>query len=218
MAAVTTSQADPLLTLRQSIAIGTAPVLSSSADSTTLEQTDDLSRAIHLQFTSPSIQSFSLNAPTRFISRDSPVDLRSILFAWQNKDVAIPDYIASAEALNQALVAEGGAGGRVQNLVFVERLDLITWLEGASDESEYIKGLEIDSIAALAASSAQTASGAAGGAFASPTAGGRASRTTDPVLLQIYNNEKRMGDHNTILRGIKPTVCCCAESTTVICC
>lgn len=93
----------------------------------------------------------------------------------------------------------------MQNLVFVERLDLITWLEGASEESEYIKALEseID-----ASHSAQVASGTAGGVSSIPSsaAGARAGKTIDPRLQEIYNGERRMGDRNSILRGIKPTV------------
>ena len=93
----------------------------------------------------------------------------------------------------------------MQNLVFVERLDLITWLEGASDESENIKPLEGDSLAA--AKSAQSASGQAGGVSA--VASGvttRGGKPIDPRLQEIYNLERRMGDRNSVLRGIKPTV------------
>lgn len=95
----------------------------------------------------------------------------------------------------------------MQNLVFVERLDLITWLEGSSDDSEYIKPLEADSAAAQAAASSTAIQGAAGAAAV--TVGGaavRIARSRNPVLQAIYNNERRIGDRNSILRGIKPTV------------
>jgi len=87
----------------------------------------------------------------------------------------------------------------------VERLDLITWLEGASDESEYIKGLSTDG---SATKSAQLASGAAGGVSTVPSgaAGAGSGRQIDPRLQEIYNLERKMGDRNSILRGIKPTV------------
>ena len=97
----------------------------------------------------------------------------------------------------------------MRNLVFVERLDLITWLEGASDTSEFIKPLESDSTAVQAAGSAQIASGAAGGASALHSGVGVAGAgraALDPRLQEIYNNERRMGDRNSVLRGIKPTV------------
>lgn len=193
--------ADPLISLRRSIASDNPPTATSSADATDASSaTENLALATHLHFDAPDHQIFSLDTPTRFISSDKPVDLRSIYFAWLKKDVAIPDYIASTQELNEQLAGKS----RVQNLVFVERLDLITWLEGASDESEYIKVSEADA----AAKSAQVASGAAGGVSTVPSSGAgvRPGKPVDPRLQEIYNGERRIGDRNSVLRGIKPTV------------
>lgn len=198
---------DPLSSLRHSIASDNPPIpTTSSSDPTADSRTDDLALATHLHFTGPDAHFISLDTPTRFLSSEKPVDLRSIFFAWQKKDVNIPDYIASAQALSDELAAtEGGEGKRVQNLVFVERLDLITWLEGASDESEYIKALEGDDLAA--AKSAQVASGQTGGVPTIPSGtAARGGKQVDPRLQEIYNLERRMGDRNSVLRGIKPTV------------
>ncbi|KAL9122785.1 MAG: hypothetical protein Q9187_000664 [Circinaria calcarea] len=208
MADSETALTDPLLNLRRSIASNTPPIATTSANaSAASDTTENLAIATHLQFPEPYRHSYPLDTLTRFISSDKPVDLRSIYFAWQKKDVAIPDYIASAQQLNEELSAPGAVGGKVQNLVFVERLDLITWLEGASDESEYIKPLQSDGTAAQAAGSAQVASGAAGGVATVPsgTAGTRLGKTLDPRLQAIYNAERKVSDRNTILRGIKPT-------------
>ena len=199
---------DPLTSLRRSIASNNPPTPITSPNTPTSQNTtSNLGAATHLHFTSPEPHNISLDTHTRFISSDKPVDLRSIYFAWQKKDVEIRDYIASAQQLNDERGGADGAGAasKVQNLVFVERLDLITWLEGASDESEYIKGLEADG---SAAKSAQLASGAAGGVSTVPSgaAGARPGRQIDPRLQEIYNLERRMGDRNSILRGIKPTV------------
>ncbi|KAI9785447.1 MAG: accessory factor associated with RNA polymerase II [Candelina submexicana] len=198
---------DPLLCLRHSIASNHPPVPTTSPDVVASDPEPNLAIATHLQFTEPSRQSFALDIPTRFLSSEKSVDLRSIYFAWQKKDVAIPDYFASAEQLNEQLSAPEGAGGKVQHLVFVERLDLITWLEGASDESEYIKGLDVEATAAQAAGSAKVASGAAGGIATIPSsaAGTRPGKQIDPRLAEIYNGERTMGDRNSVLRGIKPT-------------
>jgi len=92
----------------------------------------------------------------------------------------------------------------VQNLAFVERLDLITWLEGASEESEYIRPLAPEAVSA--SKSAQVASGQVGGIAPVTSGAGARIRTVDPRLQEIYNGERRMGDRNSILRGIKPTV------------
>lgn len=189
---------DPLLLLRQSIASGSPIVPTTSAEPSSSEA--NLSQATHLQFTHPKPVSIPIDAPTRFVSNDSPVDLRSIYFAWLNREVAIPEYNASATKLNEEL----SGTTTVHKFAFVERLDLITWLEGASEESEYIKPLagEKDHAAGAVAMAAGL-KGSADPALAAARAG---RGTLDPRLAQIYSGERRMGDRNSVLRGIKPTV------------
>ncbi|KAL4917261.1 RNA pol II accessory factor, Cdc73 family-domain-containing protein [Aspergillus aurantiobrunneus] len=211
---------DPLLALRRAIAAGSLPTATTSSELSTESATDDLAKATHLYFQHPLPQTLALNSPTRFISSssDSPVDLRGIFFAYQKKDVAIPEYITSVQELNEALKqkerGEGAPEEQAQNLSFVERLDLITWLEGASDDSEYIKPLEgaegVPS-AAQAQASASAASGAAGVSTAPSTAptgvvaAGKGGKVIDPRLQEIYNGERKLGDRNSVLRGIKQT-------------
>lgn len=193
---------DPLYLLRRSLASNQLPVPTTTEEPDSV--TDDLSTATHLHFTVPTSLSLPLTTPTRFISSAIPVDLRSIFLAFQKKDVPIPEYLASAQQLNEAL-EKVEAGAKVQNLKFVERLDLITWLEGASEESEYIKpleGVEDGDAAALGAEQAPQVTAPA----VAPTAGGRPTKAIDARLQEIYNGERRMGDRNSILRGIKPTV------------
>ncbi|KAJ5907633.1 hypothetical protein N7495_000315 [Penicillium taxi] len=221
---------DPLLSLRRAIASGNLPTPTTSSEHSDQDATDDLAKATHLYFSQPVSQSLLLTTPTRFISSttDSPVDLRSIFFAWQKKDVAIPEYIVSAQELSEALKQkeqqEPGKEETVQNLVFVERLDLITWLEGASDDSEYIKPLEGVAAAADAAATAvgatqadpSTATGAGAAGISSAPSGapgsapvgsqvGRAQKQIDPQLQAIYAAEWKVGDRNTLLRGTRPT-------------
>lgn len=197
---------DALLLLRQSIATESPVIPTTTEDASSASSVDlSLATATYLQFSSPAQISIPLTTATRFISSERPVDLRSIYFAWLKREVAIPEYNASALALNADLAGVDGAGGKVQNLAFVERLDLITWLEGASEESEYIKPLASDT--SSAAASAQVASGATGGIAPIPSGvAGRSGKTVDPRLAEIYNGERRTGDRNSILRGIKPTV------------
>lgn len=203
MAVFDANQHDALLLLRQAIASESPCVPTTSADATTSLDVDlSLATATFLQLSSPPI-SIPLSTSTRFISSDRPVDLRSIYFAWLKREVPIPEYNASALALNEDLSAPGGAGGAVQNLAFVERLDLITWLEGASEESEYIKPLASE--VANAASSARVASGATGGIAPVLSASGQGGNISGR-LADIYSGERKMGDRNSVLRGIKPTV------------
>ncbi|CAI4211342.1 unnamed protein product [Parascedosporium putredinis] len=105
-----------------------------------------LSQATHLRFPHANNAVIPVAASTRFATSggENAVNVRSIYFAWLNREVAIPEYNASAAKLNAELASAGGEGSAVHNLAFVERLDLIAWLEGASEESEYIKPLEGD--------------------------------------------------------------------------
>ncbi|KAF4335953.1 cell division control 73 [Fusarium beomiforme] len=186
---------DGLVLLRQSISSSAPFIPTASADSSAPEV--PLSQATHLRFPDRDV-AVPIDHPTRFVSQDKPVDLRSIYFAWLNREVAIPEYNASAMKLNDELAATGGSG-KVQNLGFIERLDLITWLEGASEESEYIKPLASDKDAAAAGMTAAVKT-------VTSTAQSRSGRgTMDPRLAGIYNGERKMGDRNTVLRGIKPT-------------
>ncbi|CCE32746.1 related to DNA-directed RNA polymerase II accessory protein [Claviceps purpurea 20.1] len=189
---------DPLLLLRTAISSSQPFVPSSSADTSAVHDVP-LAQATHLQFTSQDI-GLSLDAPTRFISSDRPVDLRSIYFAWLNRELAIPEYNAAATMLNDQLAAAGSAG-RVQNLGFIERLDLITWLEGASEESEYIKPVVGEADATSAAATETSKPGAAAAAARARSGKG----LLDPRLASVYDGERKMGDRNTILRGVKPT-------------
>ncbi|KAM5448698.1 accessory factor associated with RNA polymerase II [Microsporum audouinii] len=211
---------DCLLALKRALSSpSSAPVLTTSSDLSTEQATDDISKATHLYLTEPIPQSIPLSTPTRFISAaaNQAIDLRSIYFAWLKKDVAIPEYIASAQEVNDAL----GESAKVLNLVFVEKVDLISWLEGASDESEYIKPLEGkegpgealgESAGAAGTEGAVKEADVSGAAAASvPKSGavgagaGRPAKGVDARLQAIYTGERKLGDRNTVLRGIRPT-------------
>ncbi|KAI1817967.1 RNA pol II accessory factor, Cdc73 family-domain-containing protein [Poronia punctata] len=190
---------DPLLLLRQSIASGSAIVPTASSEASAPEVS--LSQATHLTFTSPSRISLPINTPTRFVSNDTPVDLRSIYFAWLNREVAIPEYNAFASQLNQDL----GGKGQVHKFAYIEKLDLITWLEGASEESECIKPLAGDKDGSASTAAAALASKGAAAPAIGSTLGRSGKGTLDPRLASIYSSERKMGDRNSVLRGIKPS-------------
>lgn len=165
-----------------------------SADST---DEAPLSTATHLLFANPPSTKLSLETPTRFTVNDFkvPVDLRSIYFAWVNRDLLIPEYNAAATRLNEELAASG-SGATVHKLTFVERVNLITWIEGGG-ESEYIKPLPGEKEPSSAAAEALKSSSA-------PAATARSGKgTLDPRLQVIYAGERKMGDRNSILRGSK---------------
>ncbi|CAK7268897.1 accessory factor associated with RNA polymerase II [Sporothrix epigloea] len=195
-----TAEIDPLLLLRHAIAAGT-PVVATASDAADAPETP-LPQARFLQFSGAAGDStpVPVDAPTRFLSNGTPVDLRSIYFAWLNREVAIHEYNAAATRLNEEL-AKVGLSATVHKFAFVERLDLITWLEGASEESEYIK--------AAGGPGVSGAAGAAGGAKTALGGSAPLSRSgrgayIDPRLAVIYSGERHTGDHNTVLRGTKP--------------
>ena len=202
---------DPLNLLRSAIGATQLPFLTTSSDPSTAEeqQTESLVLATHLSFSLPTPLSLPLNSPTRFVSNThagKDIDLRSIWFAWVNKDATVPESITNVTELNKQLSEEQ----KVLHLSYVERLSLLSWLEGA-EESEYIKPLE--GAAAEASNAADVAGGAgvptvsgSGMGVTQQTAGGRPIKVIDARLQTIYKGERKMGDHNTVLRGIKPTV------------
>lgn len=189
---------DALLLLRQAIAAEKPMVPVASPDSS---DEAPLSTATHLRFPHPQPAALPLESPTRFTVNDFkvPVDLRSIYFAWVNRDLLIPEYNAAATRLNEELMA-AGSGATVHKLTFVERVNLITWIEGGG-ESEYIKPLPGEKEPGSAAAEALKS------ASAPATVSGRAGKgQVDPRLLVIYSGERKMGDRNSIMRGSKLTV------------
>lgn len=202
---------DPLLLLRTSLGIGKAPILTTSSDATSASsnESSSFSSASHLYFSYPIPQCLPLTTQTRFTTTSDPagpVDLRSVFFAWTQKDIIVTEYIANATELNAAL----SEGEKIRNLPFVEKIDLIAWLEGASDVSEYIKGEDeqtvADSAANIAAGAGVAIEGNTGVGATQQSSSGRPIKVIDARLQIIYNGERKIGDHNTVLRGIKPTV------------
>lgn len=190
---------DSLYNLRLSITTSTPPVLSSSSNPS--DTVTSLAHATHIIFNAPSgAKAFDLTASTRFAPDDKPIDLRSIYFAWQNKDAQVTEYFAAVQNLNEELPS--GAGGSVQNLSFAQKIELISWLSGETDVSE--------SIAPIEASAAAGDAAAIAGGKAVPVQKGAAAvggqKMADARLLQIYDGERGMGDHNTALRGTKAIV------------
>lgn len=206
------SSSDALILLRASIAASKAPQLTCDPAAPVENATDSFVEASHLYFPYPTPQCLPLTTTTRFTSTSPDtvqVDLRSIYFAWVKKDVTVPEYIASAQDLDQQLPE----GQKIRNLVFVERLELMTWLEGATEDSEYIEPSEDAPGTEGAAGKAAEITGGAGvpaqpgtGQTVTQQLAGRPVRVIDARLQTIYNGERSMLDHNSILRGIKPTV------------
>ncbi|KAF2824464.1 CDC73-domain-containing protein [Ophiobolus disseminans] len=192
---------DPLYNLRLSIKQGSVPILTTSADPTPADTVTDIALATHVSFNvDDAHRTFSLTSTTRFAPDSKPTDLRSCYFAWLNKDASIIDYSAAVVAVNEDLPA--GAGGSVQNLNFAQKIELIAWLSGDTESSDSIAALDSGAASAAAGDAAAIAGGKGVpiDRDMKRTGGGK---MVDVRLLQIYDGERRMGDHNTALRGTK---------------
>ena len=201
--AAQTEVEDPLYNLRLSIKASATPILSTSAEPTPSDYVDDLAQATHITFNvDDAHRTFALTAATRFAPDGKPIDLRSCYFAWASKDASITDYFAAVATLNEEL--PGGAGGGVQSLPFAQKIELIAWLSGETESSDSIAPMDGGAAAAAAGDAAAIAGGK--GVPVDRNMKSTQGGMVDARLLQIYDGERSMGDHNTILRGNKPVV------------
>ncbi|KAF2226204.1 RNA pol II accessory factor, Cdc73 family-domain-containing protein [Elsinoe ampelina] len=207
MAAVNGDVPDPLILLRDSIANNTTPLPTSTANPSEASDAAPLVSATHLLFNTQkpgeAAQTIiSLSTQTRFISQrdNAPLDLLSVYFSWTNRDAGLQDYIAAVRALDEARTSSGLSG--VTNVGFTERVDLASWLNGETDESEFIKRADDNK------ESRKAADGAADLARGDDVTMGDAppsGRREEERIKSIYRMERSLGDRNTVLRGIKPT-------------
>lgn len=204
------SAPDPLILLREAIANNTHPLPTSTADPSEAKDAVALETATHLLFNTQKPGDASktvipLSTPTRFISQrdNAPLDLLSVYFSWTNREAGLTDYIAAVQALDRARTSNGLSG--VTNVSFTERVDLASWLNGETDESEFIKREDDTKAARKAADgAAEVARGADDVVMGeAPAATGRRE---EERIKTIYRMERSLGDRNTVLRGIKPTV------------
>ncbi|KAK4554485.1 accessory factor associated with RNA polymerase II [Recurvomyces mirabilis] len=207
---------DPLTLLRGCVATNSLPIPAPSDDpSTAIDTTLSLALATHLIFNTESIQdgaqhiAMPLSQITRFVSvaaGNRALDLRSVFFCWQNKDQSAGSYIAATQALNEELRSDGKQE-TVTNLVFAEKLDLNQWLAGevGEEESEFIRSLDANK--ATRAEAKDAAATAAGGEDVemrdADLADGAAAKREQERLREIFAAERKMGDRNLMLRGVK---------------
>lgn len=195
---------DTLYNLRLSIKEGSVPILSTSPEPAPADTVTDIAVATHVSFNvNGDHRTFSLTTPTRFAPDNKPIDLRSCYFAWLNKDSSVTDYFGAVQTINEELPS--GAGGAVQSLTFAQKIELNAWLNGETESSDSITAIDSNAASAAAGDAAAIAGGKGVPVDRDMkrTGGGK---MVDARLLQIYDGERRMGDHNTVLRGTKNVV------------
>ncbi|KTW29290.1 hypothetical protein T552_01245 [Pneumocystis carinii B80] len=168
------STKDPLILLKMSILESDPPKFLKTEDMNSVVA--GLEEAEYLGFSNGVI--VSLKEKTRFIRKETgePFNLLSVFFAWQLKDANVAEYIQRCGESD------------VKNLSFLEKTDLVTWLDGAP-ESEHIQPLEEEKLSVLTSIQRR-------GGFERPE--------RNPVLLNIYAQERIVGSRHTVLRGLKP--------------
>lgn len=215
MTSTTNTSHDALNLLRSSIVSSKLPIPTSSADATTNTDVVAIEQAQYLLFNTQQAGdsemhvSIDLKTPTRFISQrtNAPLDLISVYFCYLNKDLGVGDYITATQTLNDQRTKNGL--GSVTNVAFAEKLDLTSWLDGESNESEFIKRLDdnaetrrqAEGAADVARGAEDVVMGEAGRA-----AGSKTGPREEERMREIYGSERSMGDRNSVLHGIKPTV------------
>lgn len=174
---------DPLTALRASIKQNAAIKLLTTTSIDTADVAESIVQASALLF--PKLSSVTaqdtavpLDQLTRFIptGEDQPVDLRTIYNCFLTKDLNVTDYIAISEERN------------IKNLKFLDRANLLTWLDGATDSISNLEEAEKPDSAVVAKSESTSASTA---------------KSVDPHLEEIYANERVLVDQNKQLHGAK---------------
>ncbi|GMM57089.1 Cdc73 protein [Maudiozyma humilis] len=157
--------------------------------------TDDIVAAKTVSFSDSADNGLSLDESTEFTIEEKPVVLRVILHCWLHKDSSAAEYLADCQKLH------------LTNISFLQRNDLINWLTGESETSQYIGASEKTD-----ASSQPSQKGDVSGKNdqsaprSTTTSSGEATNieTEDPVLFKTLQNERVLLDHNSSLRGSKP--------------
>ncbi|CAH00299.1 Cdc73p [Kluyveromyces lactis] len=121
-----------------------------------------------------------LDELTEFSLEGKPVPLRVVIHCWLHRNSSAADYLADCRAKN------------FTNVSFLHRNDLIQWLSGESETSQYVSTSEEKS--ELPDKSALQSKESNAGKAASAQVKG-----------EVFPYERAILDHNSSLRGSKPT-------------
>lgn len=115
---------DPLSLLQKSIVAKVPPELLLDNGNSTSEI--DLARSVKLSGNT----TLPLSSTTRYVKDSSPIDLKTVLFAYFNRDLPSADYIQACSAKS------------ITHLTFVEKNELLSFLDGNTSESANITPLD----------------------------------------------------------------------------
>lgn len=158
-------------------------------------KTDDIIQAVSMSFVPEGSADSNIIIPmdqeTEFEIENKPVILRVILHCWMHKDSSAADYLADCQKKH------------LTNISFLQRSDLINWLIGQSETSQYVKSTikdttEGNNVQAKLAQEKSTKD--------SKTSSSELDniQKEDPVLFEALQHERVLMDHDSNLRGSKP--------------
>lgn len=137
---------------------------------------------------------FELSQETNFLIDDKPVELRVVLHCYMHKDSSITDYLADCQKK------------QLTNVSFLQRNDLIGWLSGNNETSQYLKSVvdEDEKKAEIQNEAAQSQDQSLKQPAAKvSTETSIDDSTSDPILAEALKHERQLLDHNSSLRGTK---------------
>ncbi|KAL3231487.1 Cell division control protein 73 [Nakaseomyces bracarensis] len=147
--------------------------------------TSDISTASRIKFEG---EELDLGSETEFSVDGKPVDLRVIIQCWIHRDDSAAEYLADCQEK------------KLTNISFLQRNDLLKWLSGESETSEYMD---------VSQSKPQDNSQTDGNSLATAgnsdaAANSQDSGAADPILEESKMKERVLLDHNSMLHGSKP--------------
>ncbi|CAI4035312.1 hypothetical protein SMKI_12G4630 [Saccharomyces mikatae IFO 1815] len=164
------------------------------------QNTEDITEAMTVQTSSSdgsSQDSFRLNEETGIEIDGSLVQLRIIVHCWMNKDSSAANYLADCQ--NKQLT----------NVSFLQRTDLINWLSGNTESSQYLKasvqnGETSDIINTADNGGKSSIDGLPNTELTTSEAVDNDIEVSDPSVVETMKYERVLLDHNSALRGAKP--------------
>lgn len=160
---------DPLALLQQTLSSKQHPELSLDNGDRTTEI--DIATNVTLNDST----TLPLSTPTRFVKDNEPLDLRTVLFAYFNRELSSADYIQACSAKN------------LIHLTFVEKNELLSFLDGNATEN---------SLTHITSSETQKRS-------ADTKQEGDQKRSRSDVVLRIYAQEHVTKPFSHCLHGTK---------------
>lgn len=184
---MTTIILDPLITLRNAISKGLEPKLFSASGEPVTPNELAKAETLQIPINGSEPGSFALKSLTRYESKTPSkiqLQLRAVYNCWLTRDLKVADYIKVSDERE------------IFNLKFVERADLLSWLRGDSSESDNIlkAGGERKTVSFLGSAQAEKTSKASSIVE---------KRPPNPELEKIYEKERALQNHNSVLRGTK---------------